>query len=318
MKQEQMFNIDVVITWVDGNDPELSAKRAQYMQGNDSLQADDIAGTTRYSDRGEIYWCVRSINKFMPWVHRIFIVTDGQDPKVESEIPVEIVDHKVIFRGYEHYLPTFNSLSIEAMLWRIPELSEHFVYFNDDFMICKKVNKDMFFPKEGYIKCHGHKASLLWTKIRYFFKRLMGHACRVNHVQQMMDSADIVGGSNSFIRLSHTPYPLLKSTLQGFYESHPSLLAQNICNRFRSREHFRSDELVYMLLRKEGKLQVMPERDVLMEYMPHGGMERLERKLHRVTCPGSHVCFINFGSLDKASDDIFSRITQFVEELLKQ
>ncbi|MBR6170699.1 MAG: Stealth CR1 domain-containing protein [Bacteroidaceae bacterium] len=318
MKQEQMFNIDVVITWVDGNDPELGAKRAQYMQGNDSLQADDIAGTTRYSDRGEIYWCVRSINKFMPWVHRIFIVTDGQDPKVESEIPVEIVDHKVIFRGYEHYLPTFNSLSIEAMLWRIPELSEHFVYFNDDFMICKKVNKDMFFPKEGYIKCHGHKASLLWTKIRYFFKRLMGHACRVNHVQQMMDSADIVGGSNSFIRLSHTPYPLLKSTLQGFYESHPSLLAQNICNRFRSREHFRSDELVYMLLRKEGKLQVMPERDVLMEYMPHGGMERLERKLHRVTCPGSHVCFINFGSLDKASDDIFSRITQFVEELLKQ
>lgn len=313
----QKFNIDVVITWVDGNDPELSAKRNLYMQGRNTLQAEDIAGTTRYANRGEIHWCVRSINKFMPWVQRIFVVTDGQDPKVESKIPVEIVDHKVVFRGYEQYLPTFNSLSIEAMLWRIPELSEHFIYFNDDFLVCKPIEPDIFFPQEGYVKCHAHKASLLWTKTRYLFKRLTGHTCKVNHVQQMMDAADIVCGSRSFIRLSHTPYPLLRSTLQHFYESHTELLARNIRNRFRSIEHFRSDELVYMLLRKENRLILVPEQEVLMEYMPHGGMKRLERKLHRVTYPNSQVCFINFGSLDKASDAIFSRITQFVEELLK-
>ena len=45
MKKEQMFDIDAVITWVDGNDPGLGAKRAQYMQGNASLQAYNVPDT---------------------------------------------------------------------------------------------------------------------------------------------------------------------------------------------------------------------------------------------------------------------------------
>ena len=313
------FDVDVVITWVNGNDPALNEKRAKYLQGNTSLaQADDIAGTTRYAERGEIHWCVRSINQFMPWVHHIYIVTDGQDPKVESRIPVEIVDHQTIFRGYEQYLPTFNSLSIEAMLWRIPNLCEHFIYFNDDLLVCRCINPDVFFPKEGCINCHGHKASLLWTKARYFFKTLMGYASPVNHVRQMMLAANIADkGSCSFIRLSHTPHPMLCSTLRQFYERHPELLAQNIRNRFRSAEHFRSDELVYMLLRREGRLNIVPEREVLMEYMPSPSMKRLERKLRCVTQGDSKVCFACFGSLDKATDNIYSRIGDFVENLLK-
>ena len=318
MSKEQTFSIDVVITWVGSNDPVLDAKRARYMQGDASLQAEDIAGVTRYAERGEIHWCVRSINRFMPWVRRIFIVTDGQDPKVESRIPVEIVDHQVVFSGYEQYLPIFNSLSIEAVLWRIPGLSEHFVYFNDDLLLCGEVSPETFFPREGFINCHGHKASLLWTKTRYFFKRLTGYACPVNHVQQMMDAADIVGGSHWFVRLSHTPHPMLRSTLEQFYKTNPDRLVQNIRNRFRITEHFRTDELVYMLLKKENRLHVIPEWDFLMEYMPHGNMKRLERKLRRVTCPGSRVCFVCFGSLDRASDAIYSRISQFVERILKE
>ena len=318
MSKNQTFSIDVVITWVGSNDPVLEAKRAQYIQADTALQAEDIAGITRYAERGEIHWCVRSINKFMPWVRRIFIVTDNQDPKVESQIPIEIVDHKTIFRGYEQYLPTFNSLSIEALLWRIPRLSEHFVYFNDDLMLCRNVTPATFFPCEGHINCHGHKASLLWTKTRYFFKRLTGYACPVNHVQQMMDAADIVGGSRWFVRLSHTPHPMLRSTLQQFYETHSDCLIQNIHNRFRSTAHFRTDELAYMLLQKEGRLHIIPEHDFLMEYSPHGTMKRLERKLQHVTYQGSQVCFICFGSLDKADDVIYSRINHFVEEILEE
>ena len=312
-----LFNIDVVITWVNGNDPVLNAKRKKYLQNDSFVHSDDIAGTTRYADRGEIHWCIASINKYMPWVHRIYIVTDGQNPKTDGKIPVEIIDHKVIFQEYEQYLPTFNSLSIEAMLWRIPNLSEHFVYFNDDLLVCKSLKPEVFFPQEGHINCHGHLASLLWTKTRYFFKYLTGCACPVNHVRQMMLAANIVGGSHSFVRLSHTPHPMLRSVLEQFYERHPERLEQNIRNRFRSIEHFRSDELVYMLLLKEGHLRIVPERDILMEYMPTPDMKRLERKLRRVTEKDSEVCFICFGSLDKATDEIYSRIETFVANLLK-
>lgn len=315
-RANQIACIDAVITWVDGNDPVLNAKRAKYMQGDPSLLAKDIAGATRYVERGEIRWCVRSINKFMPWIRKIFIVTDGQDPKVESIIPVEIIDHKVIFHGYEQFLPTFNSLSIEAMLWRIPGLSEHFIYLNDDVLICHPVTSDMFFPQEGQILCHGHTASPFWTQLRYTLKEHLG-TCPVNHVRQMMLAADIAGHDNRFIYLSHTPHPLLRSTLETFYTQHPERLIQNIQNRFRSLQHFRTDELCYMLLYGEGKVQIRPVRPILMRYYSKKGMMQLEWTLRRVTKPGSKVCFACFYALDQVSDDIFARISQFAEELLK-
>ena len=311
------FPIDVVITWVDGNDPVLNAKRALYIQPEQANEK-KIAAPTRYANNGEIYWCVRSVNKFMPWVRRIFLVTDGQDPHVESRIPLEIVDHSVIFRGYEQYLPTFCSVSIEAMMWRIPGLSEHFIYINDDFMICRPVTPDMFFPQPEHILLHARKASVFWTKVWHAFKFSCGRSCRVNYIQRMMNAATIAGNSRSFIRLAHTPYPLLRSTLEQFYTSHPERLVQNIQNRFRSLQHFRTDEICYTLLLGEGRLHLQPVRPVLMRYYGKKGMAQLEWALRRVTRPGSSVCFVCFYALDQVSDDVYARISQFAEELLKE
>ena len=316
MKAGQPFPIDVVVTWVDGNDPVLNAKRAAYISPEEASEK-DIAAPTRYANRGEIHWCVRSINKFMPWVNRIYIVTDGQDPKVESKIPVEIVDHKVIFSGYEQYLPTFNSLSIEAMLWRIPGLSEHFIYFNDDLLVCRSVEPEVFFPSEGHINCHGHNASLLLSKTWHHLKHLLGHSCRVNHIQQMMDASEIAGNRRSFIRLAHTPHPLLRSTLHQFYEANPNRLEQNIRNRFRSSQHFRTDELCYTLLQSTGRLHLQPVHPVLMRYYSTKGMMKLEWTLRRVTKPNSKVCFACFYALDQVNDEIYARLSRFVEDLLK-
>ena len=316
-KTHKDFPIDVVITWVDGNDPVLNAKRAAYMQPEQEKEK-DIAAPTRYANRGEIYWCIRSVNKFMPWVRRIFLVTDGQDPHADSRIPLEIVDHRVIFRDYEQYLPTFCTSSIEAMLWRIPGLSEHYIYLNDDFLLCRPVTPDMFFPRAGHVLLHARLASLFWTKAWFGFKYQTGMACRVNHIQRMMNAADIVGAGRHFIRLAHTPYPQLRSTLEHFYTEHPDRLIQNISQRFRSLQHFRTDELCYMLLRREGRVELSPVRPYLMRYYSRKGMKRLEWTLRRVTRPGSKVCFACFYALDQVSDDIYARIREFVEELLSE
>lgn len=316
-KASNSFHIDAVITWVDGNDPVLNAKRTKYMNGDSTLLAKDIAGTTRYVERGEIHWCVRSINKFMPWIRKIFIVTDGQDPKVESHIPIEIIDHKIIFHGYEQYLPTFNSLSIEAMLWRIPGLSEHFIYLNDDLLICQPTTPNIFFPQEGHILCYGRIASMYWVKLLYTLKEFFG-SCPVNHVRQMMLAAKIVGCKDKYIHLSHTPRPLLRSTLEQFYNQHPKLLVQNIENRFRSLQHFRTDEVCYALLRNDRRIHMHPVHPVLMRYYFKKGMAKLERTLHRVTKKNSQVRFACFYALDQVNDDIFARISLFVEKLLKE
>lgn len=315
---ENTFPIDVVITWVDGNDPVLNAKRATYIKPEEAKEK-DIAAPNRYANRGEIYWCVRSVNKFMPWVRRIFLVTDNQDPHVESSrIPVEIVDHKVIFRGYEKYLPTFCTSSIEAMLWRIPGLSEHYIYLNDDFMVCRPVTPDMFFPQPGHVLLHARKSSLFWTQTWYSFKYFCGLSCRVNHIQRMMNAATLAGSKKSFIRLAHTPYPQIQSVLEQFYTQHPDLLIQNIQNRFRSLQHFRTDELCFMLLYGEGRVKIRSVRPVLMRYYSKKGMMKLEWTLRRVTKPNSKVCFACFYALDQVSDEIYARISQFAEEILKE
>ena len=136
-----MCMTDVVIAWVDGDDPAHKRKKTQYLTGKNETKFDDVAGAMRYRSTGEIYYCVASVLRYAPWVRKIYIVTDNQNPHVDefvahnfpdNTIPIELVDHKVLFRGYEQYLPTFNSLAISTMLWRIPGISDSFLYFNDD------------------------------------------------------------------------------------------------------------------------------------------------------------------------------------------
>ena len=62
---------------------------------------------------------------------------------------IRIVDHRAIFRDHLEALPTFNSRSIEAMLYRIPGLAEQYVYFNDDMSLIKPVGPEHFFGPNG-------------------------------------------------------------------------------------------------------------------------------------------------------------------------
>ena len=47
-------------------------------------------------------------------------------------------------------LPTFNTLAIEACIPNIPNLSDRFLYANDDMFFANKVDENFFFDKNGY------------------------------------------------------------------------------------------------------------------------------------------------------------------------
>ena len=102
--------IDVVITWVDGEDPHHREKRQSFLTKKKENKRKDIAGETRFNQVGEIYYCIASIIKYASWVNKIYIVTDEQNPHAdefvkkffpESTIPIEIIDHKVIFSDFD-------------------------------------------------------------------------------------------------------------------------------------------------------------------------------------------------------------------------
>ena len=57
------------------------------------------------------------------------------------------VTHRELFEGFEDNLPTFNSLAIETLLWRIPDLAEQFLYFNDDVFLTAPIVLLRRFPQ---------------------------------------------------------------------------------------------------------------------------------------------------------------------------
>ncbi|RZU49763.1 Stealth-like protein [Krasilnikovia cinnamomea] len=146
------FPIDVVYTWVDGDDPAWRARKAEALRGNPWVT--DVNGQTandsRYACRDELRYSLRALHCFAPWVRHVFIVTDDQVPSwLDMDHPgITVVDHREIF-GDTGRLPTFNSQAIESRLHRIPGLSEHFLYLNDDVFLGRPVTPDLFFTPGG-------------------------------------------------------------------------------------------------------------------------------------------------------------------------
>ncbi len=296
--------IDAVILWVDGADPALAAKRRQYA-GRGDVKHDDVAGATRFADCGEIRWCVRSIERFAPWIRRIFIVTDGQDPHVETErIPVEIVDHQVIFRGFEEYLPTFNSLAIETMFWRIPGLSERFVYFNDDVSLIAPTQPEDFFTPDGRPIIYGSErgmmrglASLTLDRIKHPTRHL-----RVKYRYMMLNAARMLGRGRYFL-LQHTPHNIVRSAMKDYYVSHPEAILRNIRHRFRDIHQYSPIELQYLLADAE----LRDSTKALVYAEPR----------HQELVPAETAKFLCINSIDQFDEGSRDKAVEFIESRLR-
>lgn len=143
------FKVDVVFTWVNNQDPEWQQRRSRYST-TAAQNAPHNNDEARFANHNELYYSLHSVRTFLPWVNRIYIVTDRQRPEWLNEAAypnVSIIDHSQIID--EQYLPTFNSHVIEAHLHNIPGLSEHFIYFNDDVFVARPLPKEHFFRANG-------------------------------------------------------------------------------------------------------------------------------------------------------------------------
>ena len=304
------MKIDAVITWVDGDDPRHRAKREQY--GNRRmLSQNDVAGNTRYASLGEIFYCVASLNRYAPWLNKIYIVTDEQDPMLDEwlakhfpkgTIPMEIVDHKVIFRGYEEFLPTFNSISIESMTWRIPGLSEHYIEFNDDLILAAPTRPDDFFTEDGKVVCYGKRYRSLYVRLSNILRRHRDGSKQVSFRQTMRNAAEILGERKYFIKIYHTPKALLRSVYERYFASYPDNLLSNVRHRFRVPSQFNVEEMQYLLLQREGRMVMRRAYDDLLYLKPKRDNEYITKKLAEFDNKANHK-FGCFNSLDMMTEE---------------
>lgn len=159
--------IDLVYCFVDGSDPIHLAAREKYWTIERNRQADLVTKVGYFEQVGEIRYSVRSALQSMPWIRRVLVVTDGQSVPVDEDLlkkgRVKLVDHKDFIPA--EFRPVFSPPIIESFLHRIPELSEVWLYHNDDFFVGAPLEIEDFVSTTGQLVVRSY-ASLIRHVLR--------------------------------------------------------------------------------------------------------------------------------------------------------
>jgi hypothetical protein len=227
---EVRYPVDVVYTWVDGEDPEWRRTKDHHLRlaGKGSLSA-QAANSARFLSRDELMYSLRSLNLYADWVRTIYLVTADQVPSwLETAHPrIKLVSHSDIFAD-ARCLPTFNSHAIESRLHHIDGLSEHYLYLNDDVFFGRVVSPELFFHGNGQSMFFMSKAQLDLGPPDLVEPNVMSAA--KNNRALIRDSF----GLNITQKLKHVPHAQQRSVLFEMEERFPDRFAQTSANRFRS------------------------------------------------------------------------------------
>lgn len=324
----QEFPIDAVITWVDGADPRHKNKLDDYLSGFKGGRP-AAANPSRFHNSNEIEYCVVSLLRFAPWIRKIFIVTDQQQPLFIEQIRgtryedrVIVVDHSVIFAGYEWSLPTFNSMSISSMLWRIPALAEHFLFLNDDFSLIRPVSPDVFYRNGKVVlrgRWHSHTEQQLANKIMMAVKKIIGvipkkiKDVRVRFIGVQENSAKLLGYSKKVFQLEHNPHPWRLSTWKNYFANNQGALEKNISYKLRSNEQFVPEGFSAHYELKANNAIVDNSLKTLQLKPADQALTRLKIKL-AVAEHDSSIVFLCVQGLENADVDNFSLVKGWLDK----
>ncbi len=240
--------IDFVLTWVDGDDPEWKKEKNKY--------SDATGDENRYRDWGTLKYWFRGIEKYASWVNRIHFVTCGHLPNwLNVDHPkLNVVKHSDYIP--KEYLPTFSSHPIELNFHRIADLTERFVYFNDDMFIINPVKVEDFFVND--LPCDmGVLYPLSANPVSVEFDHIMLNCSEVflrNFDFENVYKKDYYKWVNvkygkhliktmlmrrfpcfSQIMMTHQPSSIMKQTMIEVWEKEGLLLDEVCKNRFRSK-----------------------------------------------------------------------------------
>ncbi|MFD7031324.1 stealth family protein [Streptomyces sp. NPDC059917] len=226
LPEDVRFPVDVVYTWVDGDDPEWRRRRRE--QGGEGYHAES-ANPARYLNRDELRYSLRSVAQHAPWARRIFLVTDRQRPHwLDADHPrITVVDHREIFDD-PAALPTFNSHAIESRLHHIDGLAEHFLYFNDDMFLGRPVTPQDFFLSNGMTRVFLSPAQIPRPGVAPGDRPVDAAGKNNRRIIEELFGTTLVQ------KIRHAPYPLRRSVLSEMEERFAGPHRATTFSRFRS------------------------------------------------------------------------------------
>lgn len=206
--------MDIVITYVNGNDPVWQKDYEKFTKVP--------VMEKRFRDWGTLQYLLRGIEKHMPFIRKVFLVVShrSQIPEWVDESNLNVVLHEDFVP--QEYLPTFNCNTLEMNLHRIKGLDEQYLYFNDDLFPVRDCKPGDFY-RDG-------KSLIGFTK-HYWGTGMFKQICR--NSDALARKALGMPASRSFIRPQHICAPMLKSEC----EKMCSIVAEDIAASYtRTRE----------------------------------------------------------------------------------
>lgn len=243
----QKVPIDFVLLWVDGNDPEWQRLFLKYKGESGDRRP------LRFRDMGVLRHWFRGVEKFAPWVNKIYFVTCGQRPEWLNTAHPKLVCVRHDEYIPKEYLPTFSANTIELNLHRIPGLSEQFVFFNDDMFLIKETRRGDFFMRglpcdqaimeysipiqyplflmpianASLLNRHFHKKEIMLRYFGKFFSPKYGR-------KVLKNVKHFTGTTIPGFHSTHLPNSFLKSTFEEVWAAEPELLDEVCGHRFRA------------------------------------------------------------------------------------
>jgi hypothetical protein len=210
--------MDIIIAYVDGQDPVWQKDYEKYMN------APVLA--KRFRDWGTLPYLFRGIQYKMPFIENVFLVVshESQVPEWVDRENVKVVLHKDYIP--EEYLPTFNSTTISLFLHRIPGLGEEYLYFNDDIFPVGECRPEHYF-RDGKV--------VIGMSTHLFVGSMYK-----NHVKRSNQLARKALGKCQtpfFRRPQHSCIPMLKSECERIFLEQKSEI-ENSISRVRSNDNY--------------------------------------------------------------------------------
>ncbi|QUA54402.1 stealth conserved region 3 domain-containing protein [Aristaeella lactis] len=250
----ETYPIDFVLFWVDPGNKQWQQEKAEYRAKvfGDQKQEADLA--IRYRDWDNLQYWFRGVEKYAPWVRKIFFVTWGAVPDwLDTTNPKLVIvnDREILPEGCA---PVFSPNPKEINLHRIPDLSEHFVYFNDDMFLIRETDPTDFFlngrPREMAVSYQlandmdgdsfRHMLFTMMGVINSFFSKKEVQRRHWHQWYTLKYGAQVINTLRtrpfryfSGIMIPHLPSPMRKSTYEEVWEKIPELLMETSSRRFR-------------------------------------------------------------------------------------
>ena len=150
--------------------------------------------------------------------------------------------------------------------------------------------------------CYGKRYSALYVMLSHLLRRHGDGSKQVSFRETMLNAAKLLGERMSFIKIYHTPKPLLRSVYERYFAEHPEHLTANISHRFRHHSQYNVEELHYLLLNREGRVTMRKAYNDLLYLKPKRDTEYIDKKL-ALFDKRSKYKFGCFNSLDLMTEE---------------